>query len=418
VRIELCTFSHSSVPTPYQVELDNTGDAVVLKQCHFFNVGNDPDTPLNSIKVTNNAVSIENCLPGNMHLINCSGLSSISNSGTDGGQWIIERSHIKIEKCSLTALDTAEALEFRNDTNFTYSAVLDQIIFTHDQFRGEWEPNLYDIKTANGYNIDIRNVYRSIVFSNDPKSRNLLGVQVEDEAGSALAAFNDYSHFYSRKSRIEDQKVVIGNVDHPLPQLSLNAFTNLALFASDTWEAATDTYFYRVVVYWDVARSISRSNLTAERSLALTNSGDSAVLEIGDSNYSGNMIVRVYRGLSTGVYDNFADIPVVDSPSLVDNGNTIAGVAWQSRTPGAATTANVLNLRGVKISPSGQVSIQSTAPPTTGTWTEGDLVENTALSVDGNNMVLEGWKRLTTGTGHVLGTDWSRRYVSDVSPAT
>lgn len=60
---------------------------------------------------------------------------------------------------------------------------------------------------------------------------------------------------------------------------------------------------------------------------------------------------------------------------------------------------------------------QDTAMPTSGTYTARDYVINLNPGIDANNMVLKGWIRLTTGSGHVLGTDWARDYASHVSPA-
>jgi hypothetical protein len=60
----------------------------------------------------------------------------------------------------------------------------------------------------------------------------------------------------------------------------------------------------------------------------------------------------------------------------------------------------------------------SAAIPTAGAYTAGDIVYNTGTTQDGNNMHVLGWRRLTTGTGHILNTDWRLMYVSSVSPAT
>lgn len=60
----------------------------------------------------------------------------------------------------------------------------------------------------------------------------------------------------------------------------------------------------------------------------------------------------------------------------------------------------------------------ASAMPSSGTYRQGDIVKNTGGTIDGNNMVLTGWYRLTTGSAHVAGTDWSLMYVSHVSPAT
>lgn len=60
----------------------------------------------------------------------------------------------------------------------------------------------------------------------------------------------------------------------------------------------------------------------------------------------------------------------------------------------------------------------SSTMPVSGSYVQGDFVENINNSIDGNNMRLTGWYRATTGSGHVLGTDWFAQYVSTVSPAT
>lgn len=50
--------------------------------------------------------------------------------------------------------------------------------------------------------------------------------------------------------------------------------------------------------------------------------------------------------------------------------------------------------------------------PTSGTYAAGSFVFNTAPSVAAGKTLL-GWQRLTTGSGHVVGTDWSLCYVTD-----
>lgn len=49
------------------------------------------------------------------------------------------------------------------------------------------------------------------------------------------------------------------------------------------------------------------------------------------------------------------------------------------------------------------------AMPTTGTWTAGYYIENSAPSVlggAGNRYIVKGWKRLTSGVNNVLNVDW------------
>jgi hypothetical protein len=67
----------------------------------------------------------------------------------------------------------------------------------------------------------------------------------------------------------------------------------------------------------------------------------------------------------------------------------------------------------------GPISIATASVmPTTGTWVAGSFVHNSAPVLNANQMVILGWKRLTSGSGHVSGTDWAICHVSHVSPAT
>lgn len=52
----------------------------------------------------------------------------------------------------------------------------------------------------------------------------------------------------------------------------------------------------------------------------------------------------------------------------------------------------------------------ASAMPTTGTFKAGDIVMNSAPSVTTGRLLM-GWMRLTSGTGHVLNTDWSGLWV-------
>lgn len=57
----------------------------------------------------------------------------------------------------------------------------------------------------------------------------------------------------------------------------------------------------------------------------------------------------------------------------------------------------------------GQFITTALAKPTTGTYTAGDYVLNrapTVLPMAAGNYTVLGWRRLTTGSGHVLNTDW------------
>jgi len=59
-----------------------------------------------------------------------------------------------------------------------------------------------------------------------------------------------------------------------------------------------------------------------------------------------------------------------------------------------------------------------TAMPSTGFYVRGYRLKNEAPSQDGNGMSIDEWRRLTTGSGHVAGTDWHVARTSHNTPAT
>jgi len=64
-----------------------------------------------------------------------------------------------------------------------------------------------------------------------------------------------------------------------------------------------------------------------------------------------------------------------------------------------------------------RTGLNSNGTPSSGRFVRGEFVRYNLPSIDGSSMSLIGWRRLTTGSGHVMGTDWAREYSSHVSPA-
>ena len=78
-------------------------------------------------------------------------------------------------------------------------------------------------------------------------------------------------------------------------------------------------------------------------------------------------------------------------------------------------STSAINARGFISFYNPQKVYQGTSMPTTGTFTRGEYVKNTAYSVlgsPGSLYVIKGWSRITTGSSNVLNTDW----VEDRSP--
>lgn len=65
--------------------------------------------------------------------------------------------------------------------------------------------------------------------------------------------------------------------------------------------------------------------------------------------------------------------------------------------------------------------LASASMPDDGYHLEGMFIKNAGASrttPDGNGMILRGWRRATTGNGHLAGTDWHAIYESILSPSS
>jgi hypothetical protein len=88
-------------------------------------------------------------------------------------------------------------------------------------------------------------------------------------------------------------------------------------------------------------------------------------------------------------------------------------------TPALTNSSNLMSASvAIKNNTFGRKEQYLTSVPTSGTYSTGDFVWNITPSLDVNSMFVLGWSRATTGSGHVIGTDWLRAYVSQLSPAT
>jgi len=89
-----------------------------------------------------------------------------------------------------------------------------------------------------------------------------------------------------------------------------------------------------------------------------------------------------------------------------------------SITPALTNSSNQMSASvAIRNNTFGRKEQYATSVPVSGTYTTGDFVWNIAPSLDVNSMFVLGWSRATTGSGHVIGTDWLRAYVSQLSPA-
>lgn len=247
--------------------------------------------------------------------------------------------------------------------------------------------------------------------------------------------FNAYSHFASVHSQWEYGDAYgtqprgrwLISASQPallsLPAGGISSLTSVAVSpsgANTTWQLSSATYYYKLVAYQDIQRAVGIAG--TEASLSLTAAGNIAQATLDPVIRGRQVMLRLYRGTSSGSYSSYVDIPWVGSGgALLDNGVDCNGFVWISRTPSAADAVNDIGVtKAYTLRPSefttgsdayGNVEITTSVNtlPTVGAWRLGDKV----MFRDGvgeNGVVKLGWVRCTNctaaATANTLYTDW------------
>ena len=208
-----------------------------------------------------------------------------------------------------------------------------------------------------------------------------------------------------------------------LPAGGISALASVAVSpsgANTTWQLSSATYYYKLVAYQDIQRAVGIAG--TEASLALTAAGNIAQATLDPVIRGRQVMLRLYRGTSSGSYSSYVDIPWVGSGgALLDNGADCNGFVWISRTPGAVDAVNDIGVtKAYMLRPSefttgsdaygnAEITTSVNTLPTVGAWRIGDKV----MFRDGmgeNGLVKLGWLRCTNctaaATANTLYTDW------------
>ncbi len=263
----------------------------------------------------------------------------------------------------------------------------------------------------------VENCWRAAPYSNGRGWYQRLGITC------GRADFDNYSHFASVSSRFTGSAAG-GDRWHIEAKRGATLLTSattangLESASFDTgfkgsFKAATATYYYRVAILQDKIRRIGILG-GLEVSQAATNGATGAIsLRLGFDIPGGGFIARVYRGTTSGSYDRYVDVPVIEAGWLYDSGVDIGGYPWITRTAGAADAVNAGLSGGLELGPRERTAASDAyghciawsltgAMPTVGGWRRGDEVGYSGGC----------WQRLTNCTSaapaHVAGTDWKQ----------
>jgi hypothetical protein len=420
--------------TTYFVILDCLGDALEVDDVAAGYTGNESGTT--------KGVHIGLCRGGRVtNLINGShkvvGAKALVLSGLhqEGGNLTIDSANVHItDSIFFNAEDDAIPIRLENSlagSNQRYSVSVDNVTFSKTITKGGWSATeIPDIALINtGISLQLgRGCRRTISESGAIANSQVMGIIVR-EADSSITTWRNYSHFLTAQGSVVEagETDITGHTTGFENNFGGFASISLATYGSGasaaTFKAATDTYFYGLQLIIDPVRLLGRSaDITAEVSASPTLSGTglpTMIINLNAITSHGGYMLRLYRGTSTGSYDNYIDIPAISVKRLIDDGNAVNGFVWRSRTAGAMDTLNAKAWSGSCQWVDDRVVIHGkSSTPTAGTWKIGDQCIRTDTTVDGNNMHLRGYFRLTDGSGHVPGTDWAPEQISTVSPAT
>ena len=258
--------------------------------------------------------------------------------------------------------------------------ISDMIISYRDNTEDYSSDNCIDINSTNDYTIlTINNCYK-VIQSDDITFKNYAGINTNIDDFNLNLTNNSKSSVIS--------KIAL----NPIPAYKrIGSYSILGNFYKDNnykWKLTTGTYYYKAIMMFDPVRLVGNNSNTNELNSSLTNGEAGTYLTINGVAYSN---YRIYRGTTTGSYDNYSDIGVCDN-HITDNGYIVNCNKWTSREAGAVDT--ILNADKYEIVSNNLVKVYAGSAPSVGTWKKGDVIINNNPTAGGAS----GWICTTAGT--------------------
>ena len=290
-----------------------------------------------------------------------------------------------------------------------------QLSAKREFWQSETKPDINYVGT--GGRADIEGNKRIAAISGTLSNQQVMCAQVGVD-GVIISDWAAYSHM------LERERIPVTPTSLPLngtsrPVNTFDGWSDGAIQLQDfsangwTYRGASGPVFYYIEAINDPIRLLGQvPSVTAEASGNVTNGGDIVVLDItlGLNEGNDNRIYRVYRGSATNSFDSVVDIAACGMTRFYDDGLSINGWGWVSRTAGPPETLNVGGKAGRIEMTEGVSSIViggAATLPTEGSYRAGDIMALGTVSPPApggtvNARVL----RVTTGSDHVDGTDW------------
>lgn len=366
--------------TTYQIKINQLGDNLNINTIQF----SDGGYGLAIIGCWGGVV--KNVIGGTNHLFRDNRALTLRNWHCEGTYIDIETSSMHLEDMILGAYSDV-AIKFTATGDERHFVSLSNVLFDYRLDEGLTGDGQYDIKTADRFHITLDNVFKLTGVLGAIDKSSLQGVLLQKEDDTEFYDFNKDSAFLSKHceilfgQRLNFHYVTQGGSGTPATTIATNGYV--------TWQGATDTFYYRGQLLYDVDRMLGIN--MAEVNIALTNGGDGVLHKLTPASYVGNTLLRLYRGTATGSYNEYVDIPIIIARELYDDGNNVNGIEWQNRTAGGLDARQ--DPYGTKKTAIDFECIH-TAAPTQGAWTLGDRIWDN-IPTGG---AAPGWICITSGT--------------------
>lgn len=407
----------------YQFDILGLGDGFMAKNIHCpYTVATAQSMKAMRLRGVHGG-TVEACIGGDYLVELCANVNIVGGH-FERAQHIYDSSSITVDSqflpdTRLPIITRGTFASASNESRFTVK--LQNTKFRNVEGLMEWSG--FHVQQGDSVSLFVDNASHEWTVQGDFQRDQQAGIRICQEDGvTAVPSFNNYSYLTSRKSVVDIPNIV--SLDHGV-RIADAAFQGIASSRVESvgtrnagvnqWKQATGTYYYNVQVLYDAGRAIGRNPVNAAVSL-VAEADKMNVLNVGFATNARHGIIRLYRGTVANTYTHYVDIHTLGSTFLFDNGMTVNGVPWVLRVGGAMNTINSMG-SFIRFTGSRIKLVSDALPGNAGSFIQGDLVERVDGTIDANSMILTGHKRLTTGSGGVVGTDWANLRESHVSPS-
>lgn len=356
----------------YQVKVNQLGDGLIIEGCHF-PPRTDNTFPLGIELIGCTGGTMREIIGGNNRVYRCSNVA-IERPHLEGSTITIDSSSVHLMQMFATPNEQNQAnIRLLSTDGGKYAVTIDGYHNAVWDNRIPSTYNQYDIQTHSDYEMTIRNCYKRAYRSGNITISEITGVLLQRQDGSDFAQFNKLSHYLSAQCRIQRFQNAVIDLKMQCGTGAFFSLSNTVTTGNVAWRKSSGTYYYRMQYVYDDIRKIGVTDSDPERSFTLANGGSALQHVLSFSSRNPNVLCRLYRGTSSGVYTETVDIPLVSARQLFDDGLVVNGHPWVARTAGGVDLTNTTATQ-IELTPT-RTKIISTTTPTVGTFAAGDKTE-------------------------------------------